>query len=52
MTLYEKHLGRPSTKEDMLGEREWYVSRVLSKQEMDDRRKLMKTVKPKQLRLF
>lgn len=54
MTLFEKHIGRECTKEDMIYEREWYLSRVSSKKHMDERwiRIGFSLPKPKQLNLF
>lgn len=52
MTLYEKHIGRLTTKADLLAERDWYVSRVLSKEQMERRSRLVKVKNPVQLSLF
>lgn len=52
MTLYEQYIGRTTTKSDLTPEREWYVSRILTKEQMERRSKLGKKVKPKQLKLF
>lgn len=52
MTLYEQHIGRLTTKADLEHEREWYISRVLSKEHMERRSRLVKVRKPVQLSLF
>lgn len=50
MTRYEQHIGRESGPDDMINEREWYVSRILTEQQIKDRKKLKK--ENVQLRLF
>jgi len=52
MTAFEKHLGRPMKQSEMADEVEFYVSRILTKEQMEKRKKLFKTYKPKQLQLW
>lgn len=52
MTLYEQHIGRTTTKSDLIPEREFYIGRILTKEQMERRNKLGKKEKPKQLALF
>lgn len=52
MTLYEQHIGRRTTKADLIPEREFYIGRILTKEQMERRKELGTKVKPKQLRLF
>lgn len=53
MTLFEKHIGRPITLKDRIHEREFYVSLIFSKSEVQDRwRKIgYERPKPEQLKL-
>lgn len=52
MTLFEKHLGRHMLPSEKIYEREWYVSQVLSPEQLKKRRELMNKETPKQLSLF
>lgn len=54
MTLFEKHIGRECTKQDMIYEREFYVSFIFPKKVMLKRWKEIgfELPKPKQLNLF
>lgn len=53
MTLYEQHIGRLTTKADLPAEVEFYVSRILTKEQMEKRKKFLShNKKPKQLTLF
>lgn len=51
MTLFEIHLGRKIKPSDKQYEIMWYVSKVLTKQELIEREKMVKRNKPKQLTL-
>lgn len=56
MSLFERHIGRKMTAEDGLFEREWYVSRILTPEQLEKRWKeigfVMPKPKPLQLDLF
>lgn len=52
MTAFEKHLGRTMLPHEVIKEREWYISQVLSPEQLKKRRELMKEETPKQLSLF
>lgn len=51
MTAFEKHLGRSMLPTEGNAEREWYISQVLSPDEIKKRALLVKREKPKQLKL-
>lgn len=52
MTLYEQHIGRRTTKADLIPEREFYVSLILTKEQMERRSKLGKKQQFKQTTLW
>lgn len=54
MTLYEKHIGRLSTIADLTHEREFYVAKLYTKEQMEKRWKRIGYIKPTvvQLSLF
>lgn len=52
MTSFEKHLGRHMLPSEGQEEIEYYVRKILSKKELQEREKMRKQVKPKQLKLF
>jgi len=37
MTLFEKYLGRPVEEKDKIFEREWYISKLYTKKQMQKR---------------
>lgn len=51
MTLYEIYIQSNIKPSERLSEVEWYVSKVLTKQELIEREKMVKRNKPKQLTL-
>lgn len=51
MTLFEKHLGRKMKRSDKACEIEFYVSLVLTKEDLINRERLINKNKPKQLKL-
>lgn len=51
MTSFEQHIGRPMKPTEGNTEREWYISQVLSPDEIKKRALLVKREKPKQLKL-